>query len=142
MEGSNRLLQLKEEGMKSLFPATAKIMVGMATCGVAAGAGEVWDALRQEVKKRKLDLAIKKTGCIGICQHEPLVDIIMPGYSRVTYDRVKADKAPELIDGLVRRKFAGGMMARIDQEEFLLDNARKRYGAAKVASALAKVVTL
>jgi len=44
MEGSNRLLQLKEEGMKSLFPATAKIMVGMATCGVAAGAGEVWDA--------------------------------------------------------------------------------------------------
>ena len=140
MEGSNRLLQLKEEGMKSLFPATAKIMVGMATCGVAAGAGEVWDALRQEVKKRKLDLAIKKTGCIGICQHEPLVDIIMPGYSRVTYDRVKADKAPELIDGLVRRKFAGGMMARIDQEEFLLDNARKRYGAAKVASALAKVV--
>jgi len=39
---------------------------------------------------------------------------------------VKADKAPELIDGLVRGKFAGGMMARIDQEEFLLDNARKR----------------
>ena len=139
MEGSNRLLQLKEEGMKSLFPATTKIMVGMATCGVAAGAGEVWDALRQEVKKRKLDLAIKKTGCIGICQHEPLVDIIMPGYSRVTYDRVKADKAPELINGLVRGKFAGGMMARIDQEEFLLDNARKRYGATKVASALAKV---
>ena len=140
METSNRLLQLKEEGMKALFPATAKIMVGMATCGAAAGAGEVWDSLHHEVKKRKLDLVIKKTGCIGICQHEPLVDIIMPGFSRVTYDRVKADKAPELIDGLVKGKFAKGMMARIDQEEFLLDNARKRYASGKVPAALASVV--
>jgi len=140
MDCSNRLLQLKEEGMKSLFPAAPRIMVGMASCGVAAGAGEVWDSLRREVQKRKLDLMITKTGCIGICQHEPLVDIIMPGYSRVTYDRVKADKAPELLDGLVRGKFAKGMMARIDQEEFLLDDTRKRYASGKVPAALAGVV--
>jgi len=114
-------------------------MVGMATCGEAAGAGHVWDALHQEVKKRKLDLVIKKTGCIGICQHEPLVDIIRPGYPRITWDRVQADKAADLIDGLAKGKLSKGMMARIDQEEFLLDETRKRYCTGKMPAYLASV---
>ena len=50
----DKLEKLKEEGMQSLFPSKTKIMVGMATCGRAAGADEVWQALQEEIKKLEL----------------------------------------------------------------------------------------
>ncbi|MBW1823684.1 MAG: (2Fe-2S) ferredoxin domain-containing protein, partial [Deltaproteobacteria bacterium] len=65
MSDLNNLERLKEEGSNYLFPSKAKIMVGMATCGLAAGAGEVGLALVKEVKKRKIDVVVSKTGCIG-----------------------------------------------------------------------------
>lgn len=133
------LERLKEEGMNSLFPSRTKIMVGMATCGKAAGAGEVWQALNKEVKKRKIDALVVKTGCIGLCQHEPLVDILKPGYPRITYDRVTPKRVGELLDGLVKGKFKKGIMARIDQEEFLLDDTSRRYNKGKIPAYLASV---
>ena len=60
MIGFSNLERLKEEGIESLFPFKTKILVGMATCGQAAGAGEVWQALDKEVKKRKIDVLLKK----------------------------------------------------------------------------------
>ena len=141
MSSLNNLEKLREEGMKSLFPARPKIMVGMATCGQAAGADGVWHALVKEVKKRKMDVLVQKTGCIGMCQHEPLVDIIKPGYPRITYNRVETDSAGELLDGLVKGKFKKGMLARIDQEDFLLDDTRKRYYKAKMPAYLSALAT-
>ncbi len=127
--------------MQSLFPSKTKIMVGMATCGQAAGADEVWQVLQREVKKKKIDVIVQKTGCIGICQHEPLVDVLKPGYPRITYDRVEPAKAGEIINGLVTGKFKKGMMARIDQEEFLLDDTRKKYAKGKIPAYLASLAT-
>ncbi len=140
MSSLKDLESLKEEGINSLFPSKTKILVGMATCGQAAGAGEVWQALDKEVKKRKIDVLVKKTGCIGLCQHEPLVDILKPGYPRITYDRVTPDGVGELLDGLVKGKFKKGIMARIDQEEFLLDDASRRYNKGKIPAYLASVL--
>lgn len=125
--------------MNSLFPAKTKIMVGMATCGQAAGAQEVWRTLQREVKKKKMDFLVKKTGCIGWCQHEPLVDILKPGYPRVTYDRVTPEGVSELLDVLVKGKFKKGIVARIDQEEFLLDDTRRRYNKGKISSYLTSI---
>ncbi|MEE8380919.1 MAG: NADH-quinone oxidoreductase subunit NuoF [Thermodesulfobacteriota bacterium] len=113
----------------------------MATCGLAAGAGEVGLALVKEVKKRKIDVVVSKTGCIGLCQHEPLVDILKPGYPRLTYDRVTPERVGEILDGLVKGKFKKGIMARIDQEEFLLDDTRKRYGKGKIPAYLNSVLS-
>ena len=141
MSSLKDLERLKEEGINSLFPSKTKILVGMATCGQAAGAGEVWQALDKEVKKRKIDVLMKKTGCIGLCQHEPLVDILKPGYPRITYDRVTPDGVGELIDGIVKGKFKKGIMARIDQEEFLLEDTSKRYNKGKVPAYLASIST-
>ena len=141
MSSLNNLEKLKEEGMKSLFPAKPKVMVGMATCGKAAGADEVWHALVKEVKQRKIDVLVQKTGCIGMCQHEPLVDIIKPGYPRITYNRVETGSAGELLDGLVKGKFKKGMLARIDQEDFLLDDTHKRYYKAKMPASLSSLAT-
>ena len=58
-----------------LFPQGPRVSVGMATCGLAAGAGAVFDALRQAADKLGFDLTLVATGCIGYCQEEPLVDV-------------------------------------------------------------------
>ena len=72
-------------------------MVGMATCGRAAGAEEVLEAVREEVEERHLDYAVAETGCIGWCSQEPLLDVWVPGRPRVTYGRVKPKQVRDII---------------------------------------------
>jgi len=95
------LRKLKEEA-KDLTSARSggrkKIIVGMGTCGIAAGAREVMTAILSELDKRGIkDVAVETTGCIGMCQHEPLVDIIRPGEPRVTYGNVKPEDVSRII---------------------------------------------
>jgi NADH-quinone oxidoreductase subunit F/NADP-reducing hydrogenase subunit HndC len=87
-------------GRKSLLPKVPKILVGTATCGLAAGADEVLAAIREEVERRNLPYVVSPTGCIGWCSQEPLVDVHLPGRPRVTYGRMDARKARELVRGL------------------------------------------
>jgi len=141
MNSLSKLEKLKAAGMQSLFPSKPKILVGMATCGQAAGAYEVWQVLQREVKKKKLDVVVKKTGCIGMCQHEPLVDVLKPGYPRITYNRVEPANAGEIVNSLATGKFKKGMMARIDQEEFLLDDTSKKYAKGKIPAYLSSLAT-
>ncbi len=74
-----------------------RIIVGLGTCGIAAGAKEVLQAVRQEVESRRLDVEIAQTGCIGMCQNEPLLDVELPGGPRVTYGNVTAQDVPRII---------------------------------------------
>lgn len=74
------------------------IIVGMGTCGIAAGARETMHAILQELKRRDIEAHVATVGCIGMCSREPLVDIEQAGKPRVTYGGVTADKVPQLID--------------------------------------------
>ncbi len=75
-----------------------RIVVGMATCGIAAGARPVLNAIVEEVENRKLtNVKVTQTGCIGMCKLEPLVDVIMPGSEKVTYVHVTPEKARRII---------------------------------------------
>ena len=75
-----------------------KVIVGMGTCGIAAGAREVMNALMLEADKRQLkDVTFRQTGCIGMCEKEVLVDIVRPGEARITYGNVKPADAPKLV---------------------------------------------
>ena len=66
-----------------------KIIVGMGTCGIAAGAREVMTAILDELAVRKLtDVQVRQTGCIGMCEKEVLVDVIRPNEPRITYGKV------------------------------------------------------
>lgn len=66
-----------------------KIIVGMGTCGIAAGAREVMSAILDELAVRKLvDVQVQQTGCIGMCEKEVLVDVVHPGEPRITYGKV------------------------------------------------------
>mgnify|MGYP000914520780 CR=1 FL=1 len=78
--------------------ADKRVVVGMATCGIAAGARPVLQAFVDEVAKRNLgDVAVSQTGCIGVCRLEPLVEVYLPGQEKVTYVKVSPDMVPKII---------------------------------------------
>lgn len=75
-----------------------RVVVGMATCGIAAGARPVLAALTDEVAKRHLpNVVVTQTGCIGICQYEPIVEVFTPGQEKVTYVKMTPEKAVRVV---------------------------------------------
>ena len=79
--------------------AETRVLVGMATCGIAAGARPVLNAFVEEVAKRGLkDTMVTQTGCIGICQYEPVVEVITPGKEKVSYVNMSAEKAVRVVN--------------------------------------------
>ena len=75
-----------------------KIIIGMGTCGIAAGAREVMSAVLNELAVRKLnDVQVQQTCCIGMCEKEVLVDIVRPGEPRITYGKVKPEDVKKII---------------------------------------------
>ena len=75
-----------------------RIVVGMATCGIAAGARPVLNAFVDEVNKRQLkNVTVTQTGCLGVCRLEPLVEVYMPGKEKVTYVHMTPDKVPTIV---------------------------------------------
>lgn len=79
--------------------AGTRVLVGMATCGIAAGAKPVLAALVDEVAKRGLrDVMVTQTGCIGICQYEPVIEIVTKGKEKVTYVKMTPEKALKVVN--------------------------------------------
>ncbi len=75
-----------------------QVIIGMGTCGIAAGAREVLAAVLEELAKRNLNnVSVLQTGCIGMCQKEPLLDVVRPGEDRVTYGPVSPSDVPRII---------------------------------------------
>ena len=77
-----------------------RIVVGMATCGIAAGARPVLNAFVEQVASKGLSstVTVSQTGCIGICQYEPVVEVYKGGEEKVTYVHMTADKVEKIID--------------------------------------------
>lgn len=78
---------------------STRIVVGMATCGIAAGARPVLNALVEEVNKANLteSVTVTQTGCIGMCQLEPIVEVYMGSNEKVTYVKMDAEKAKRIV---------------------------------------------
>ena len=82
-----------------------RVAVGMATCGIAAGARPVLTTFIEEVGKRNLkDVVVAQTGCIGMCRYEPIVEVTCPGKEKVTYVHVK----PEMVSKIVADHIVNG----------------------------------
>lgn len=77
---------------------SVRVVVGMATCGIAAGARPVLNAFTEEVARREVSgVLVTQTGCIGICQYEPVVEVFVPGKEKVTYVKMTADRARRVV---------------------------------------------
>lgn len=76
-----------------------RVLVGMATCGIAAGARPVLTTLVDEVAKRQLNnVVVTQTGCIGICQFEPVVEVVTPDGDKTTYVKMTPEKALRVVN--------------------------------------------
>ena len=119
---------LKQKGLALTYPEKTKIFVGLATCGISAGAEKVFQTLQEEINNAGLDFVVDRTGCIGYCQREPLVDVIIPGKPRLTYESMNPEKVKKLVSALKEdRIYEEGLLCRIDQDEFLIENAFRKY---------------
>jgi len=97
------LKHLRDESIKNLDmdadDKEIRIVVGMATCGISAGAKVVMDALVREVEAKNLrNVKVVQTGCIGMCTHEPIVEVYVPNKEKVTYTHVDAEQAVKIVE--------------------------------------------
>ena len=101
------------EGVKA-----TRIVVGMATCGIAAGARPVLNAFVEEVNAQNLadSVTVTQTGCIGICQYEPVVEVFESGKDKVTYIKMTPEKAKEVVEKHIK----GGNVVT----EYTISNAK------------------
>ena len=89
----NRINLRKEDEAEA-----TRVVIGMATCGIAAGARPVMLTFMDEISKRGLNhVTVSQTGCIGMCRLEPMVDVIVPGKEKVTYVHVKPEMVPRIV---------------------------------------------
>ena len=94
-----------------------RVVVGMATCGIASGARPVLTRLSNLVQERNLTdkISVTQTGCIGLCQYEPIVEVMEPGKQKITYIKMTPEKAEEVLE----RHLVGGHVV----EEYTLSGA-------------------
>ncbi len=77
---------------------TIRVVVGMATCGISAGARPVLNAIVEELARENVaGVQVTQTGCIGICQYEPVVEVYEPGKEKVTYVKMTPEKAIRMV---------------------------------------------
>ncbi|MDQ7794348.1 MAG: (2Fe-2S) ferredoxin domain-containing protein [bacterium] len=99
LEELNRIRQQAREALKVREGEQPnRIVVAMGTCGIAAGAREVMTAILEELAKRSLgDVTVTQTGCMGLCEHEPLVTVERSGQPAVTYGNITAERVRRVI---------------------------------------------
>lgn len=86
-------MDLREPGEDNI-----RVVVGMATCGIAAGARPVLNAFLEEISKRSLkNVTVTQTGCIGVCRLEPIAEVYFPGEEKVTYVKLDPEKVPRIV---------------------------------------------
>ena len=123
MKSLAELAEIREKNRsKVILPDGSKnirVVVGMATCGIAAGATPVLNALVEGVKKEGIAdrVAVVQTGCVGVYQFEPVVEVYEAGKDRVTYVKMTAEKAERVL----KEHLMGGKVV----EEYLITTAQK-----------------
>lgn len=103
MKSLEELAALRERmknnvAMRQDNSTATRVVVGMATCGIAAGARPVLTAFVEEVNRRGLkDVVVTQAGCIGMCKLEPIVEVFQPGKEKVTYVKMTPEKASRIV---------------------------------------------
>lgn len=101
LKNVEELKKLRAEALKDIMVRTqtgTRIIVGMGTCGIAAGAREVMNAILKELEARKIEAHVETVGCVGMCAKEPLVHIDQAGKSRIRYANISPENVPRLIE--------------------------------------------
>lgn len=105
MKSIEELMAIRDKTRKNMTvredtgDSKIRVVVGMATCGIAAGARPVLNAFVDEIAKRDVKgVSVQQTGCIGMCQYEPIVEVTEPGKKKVTYVKMTPEKAVRVVN--------------------------------------------
>ena len=105
MKSIEELMAIRDKTRKNMTvredtgDSKIRIVVGMATCGIAAGARPVMNAFVDEIAKRDIKgVSVLQTGCIGMCRYEPIVEVTEPGKEKVTYVKMTPEKAVRVVN--------------------------------------------
>ena len=105
MKSIEELMAIRDKTRKNMTvredtgDSKIRVVVGMATCGIAAGARPVLNAFVDEIAKRVVKgVSVQQTGCIGMCQYEPIVEVTEPGKEKVTYVKMTPEKAVRVVN--------------------------------------------
>lgn len=105
MKSIEELMAIRDKTRKNMTvredtgDSKVRVVVGMATCGIAAGARPVLNAFVDEIAKRDVKgVSVQQTGCIGMCQYEPIVEVTEPGKEKVTYVKMTPEKAVRVVN--------------------------------------------
>jgi len=79
-----------------------QVKVSMGTCGIAAGAKEVFSCFVSELDKQKVDAVVTQTGCMGYCNAEPTIEITLPGKEGIVFGYVTPDRVGEIVEKYIR----------------------------------------
>ncbi len=108
------LRQLRADKRKALAQRDAgegniEVIIGMGTCGIAAGAKETFSAMVEEIRLHGLEhVVVKQTGCMGLCASEPSVEVVVPGMPGVVYGKVNADIGRRIVNAhIIRGELVG-----------------------------------
>lgn len=91
------LAVVEAAGRATLYPDRVKILIGSASCGLAMGARKIEETVIETLREIKADAMVTRTGCIGFCAREPLLDIVAPGGPRVSYGAMTPEKTRALL---------------------------------------------
>jgi NADH:ubiquinone oxidoreductase subunit F (NADH-binding)/(2Fe-2S) ferredoxin len=132
IRNSDDLAKAASAGAATLYPDQLKIVVGAGTCGLSVGAGEIEKAATEAVKELGLEATVIRTGCIGFCGREPLLDLVLPGGPRVSYGNMTAEKTRELLAAYAESKGLKPelILGRFEKEDYILTGEVHEYGPA------------
>ena len=128
------LMALKDAGLRAMYPERTRIAVGTATCGMATGAEEVYEEVRSYLESAGDGMTLSRTGCVGFCQMEPVVDVLIPGQPRVLYKQMDAARMREILpliaSGKHKPEYA---MCKVEEERLVDEVVRAVRGNGDLA---------
>jgi NADH:ubiquinone oxidoreductase subunit F (NADH-binding)/(2Fe-2S) ferredoxin len=130
--------RLAQTGAGSLYPKRLQILIGASTCGLAMGAARVEEAVLATVKKFKFDAVVKRTGCIGFCSCEPLMDLVLPNGPRISFGNMTPEKTRAILSGYFTNKdiSAEKALGKFSSEEHVLTGEVHSYHGLMAAEAI------
>ena len=99
---AQKINKLITKGKELILDSKPYIAVGMGTCGIGNGADVLYETFEKKIKEKKLNIGLKKTGCMGLCAEEPFVNIFIPGKPVLVLNSVQKKSAGKIIDALAK----------------------------------------
>lgn len=129
------LNHIKNKGLNKIFPDKPKISVGLATCGIASGADKLYEAAGNYIEKNSLNIFLTKTGCIGYCRNEPIMNISLPEKPILIFHKISESDIPGILEAINNGKVINDkVLCKIEVWDHITSKITYGYGFEGVAS--------